>query len=125
MARRCVVCLLGGVTGFLAFSSSLGLEVIDPRAYDWLLRDDWRIHFLGWHLFRAGPWELPLGATPLLRAPVGSSVGLTDSIPILAALFAEGEAVGVLDYTRHRLAGKSHDQARQAVFQTISALVGQ
>ena len=74
----------GGLIGFIAFGSSLGLELINPGNVDWLLHGDWRIHFLGWHLFRHGPWTFPIGATPLLAAPVGSSVGLTDSIPLAA-----------------------------------------
>ena len=78
--------LAGGVIGLVAFASSLGLDLLDPRNVDWLLHGDWRIHFLGWHLFRHGPWTFPIGATPLLAAPIGSSVGLTDSIPIAAFL---------------------------------------
>ena len=79
--------LAGGLIGLVAFASSLGLEVLDPRNTEWLLHGDWRIHFLGWHMFRHGPWTWPIGATPLLASPVGSSVGLTDSIPLAAVLF--------------------------------------
>ena len=48
---------------------------------------DFRLHFLGWHLYRASPWTWPIGATPFQIWPVGSSIGLTDSIPIFAFLF--------------------------------------
>jgi hypothetical protein len=61
---------------------SLGPSVVDPTQYEWLMHADYALHFLGWHLYRYGPWTLPLGATPLLIAPIGSSIGLTDSIPI-------------------------------------------
>ena len=47
------------------------------------MHGDYGLHFLGWHLYRHGPWTLPVGATPLLIAPIGSSIGLTDSIPIV------------------------------------------
>ncbi len=78
---------LGGLVGCVAFASSLGLVLADPRRYEWLLRGDWAVHFLGWHLFRRGPWTWPLGASPLLGWPVGTSVGLTDSLPVFAIPF--------------------------------------
>ncbi len=48
------------------------------------MHHDYRLHHLGWHLYRYGPWTFPLGATPLLIWPIGSSIGLTDSMPIVA-----------------------------------------
>jgi hypothetical protein len=49
------------------------------------MHHDYRLHHLGWHLYRNGPWTFPiLGATPLLIWPIGSSIGLTDSMPIVA-----------------------------------------
>lgn len=79
--------LAGGIIGLVAFACSLGFELLDPGNIDWLLHGDWGTHFLGWHLYRHGPWTLPLGATPLLAYPIGSSVALTDSIPVAAGLF--------------------------------------
>ncbi|MGQ0735337.1 MAG: DUF6311 domain-containing protein [Acidobacteriota bacterium] len=76
-----------GLLGALAMTACLGPSLVDPRYIDWLMHGDYRLHFLGWHLYRVGPWTLPLGATPLLIWPIGSSVGLTDSIPILSFLF--------------------------------------
>jgi hypothetical protein len=68
----------------VVMTAALGPSVVHPGNVDWLMRGDFSLHFLGWHLYRTGPWTLPLGATPLLIWPVGSSVGLTDSIPIAA-----------------------------------------
>jgi Family of unknown function (DUF6311) len=79
--------VLGGLAGFICYTNSFGLFVVDPRNYDWLLHGDWKIHFLGWVLYRHGPWTIPLGATPHLAWPIGTSVGLTDSIPIFAYIF--------------------------------------
>ena len=62
----------------------LGPSLVNPTNVDWLMHADYRLHFLGWHLYRGGPWTLPLGASPLLIWPIGSSVGLTDAIPIVA-----------------------------------------
>lgn len=46
---------------------------------------DWRIHFLGWHIFRGEPWSWPPGAlSGYLHAPSGTSIGYTDSIPLVA-----------------------------------------
>ncbi len=78
---------LGALLGFLTVAGTLGLSLVDPTEYEWLLHGDWNLHFLGWHLYRRGPWTFPIGATPLLAWPVGSSVGLTDSIPLAAILF--------------------------------------
>jgi hypothetical protein len=85
--RDTLTLLAGALLGVVAFATSLGLATVDPRFYEWLLHDDWGIHFLGWHLYRAGPWDVPVGATPLWRAPVGSSVGMTDSLPLVAMFF--------------------------------------
>lgn len=78
--------VVGGLLGGLAMTACLGPLVV-PTNYEWLMHGDYGLHFLGWHLYRHGPWTLPIGATPLLIWPVGSSIGLTDSIPILAFVF--------------------------------------
>src|SRR4029450_9307373 len=62
----------------------LGPSLVNPTNIDWLMHADYRLHFLGWHLYRHGPWTLPLGASPLPIWAVGSSIGLTDAIPIVA-----------------------------------------
>jgi hypothetical protein len=78
---------LGALIGLVSFAAGPGLGLANPTAYAWVLQGDWNTHFLGWHLFRHGPWTLPLGATPALAWPIGSSVGLTDSLPAAAFLF--------------------------------------
>jgi hypothetical protein len=59
---------------------------VNPGFIDWLMVGDWRIHFLGWHTYRGSAWQSPVGANPLFGYPVGTSVALTDSIPVLAIL---------------------------------------
>jgi hypothetical protein len=86
-ARPWLVPLLAGVLGAVLMTASLGVSIVDPTSTEWLMHADYRLHFLGFHLFRGGPWTLPLGAAPLLIWPIGSSVGLTDAIPILALPF--------------------------------------
>lgn len=84
---RWVVPAIAGLIGAVAFIASMGASNVHPGNIDWLMHADYRLHFLGWHLYRAGPWTWPIGATPLHIWPVGSSIGLTDSIPIFAFLF--------------------------------------
>jgi Family of unknown function (DUF6311) len=77
-----------GLVGLSVFAISIGFTLADPTRFGWVMYGgDPEIHFFGWHLFRRGPWQQPAGAVPLLRWPVGTSVGLTDSIPILAFAF--------------------------------------
>jgi hypothetical protein len=78
---------LGALFGFVSFAAGPGVGLANPTSYAWVLQGDWNTHFLGWHLFRHAPWTLPLGATPALAWPIGSSVGLTDSLPAAAFLF--------------------------------------
>ena len=86
-SRSWTVPLLAGLLGATGFTACLGPSQVDPTNIDWLMRGDFGLHFLGFHLYRHGPWTLPLGAAPLLIWPVGSSVGLTDAIPVLAFVF--------------------------------------
>jgi hypothetical protein len=78
---------IAAACGALIFAAALGPSLIDPENIDWLMRGDFALHFLGWHLYRTSPWEWPPGSTPNLIWPVGSSVGLTDSIPIASFFF--------------------------------------
>ncbi len=72
-------------TGLLAFHFSVGLSTIRPRIVDWLFAGpDSSANFIGWHLFRASQWEMPPGAVTAMGYPVGTSVALTDSIPLVA-----------------------------------------
>ena len=84
---RWVVPAMAGLVGAVALIASLGPSIVHPTNIDWLMHADYRLHFLGWHLYRASPWTLPIGATPLHIWPVGSSVGLTDSMPVASVFF--------------------------------------
>jgi hypothetical protein len=78
---------IAGLVGAVAFAIALGPPLVNPTNIDWLMHGDFALHFLGWHLYRHGPWTMPIGETPLLIWPIGSSIGLTDSIPIAAFVF--------------------------------------
>jgi hypothetical protein len=77
--------MFGGLIGLFVFEASFGLALANPRNIDWLLYGgDPTVHFLGWHMYRAEPWTFPLGRTISFQYPFGTSIGLTDSIPLLA-----------------------------------------
>ena len=69
------------------------LNGLDPRDVNWLLpfwhgAIDSAAHYLGWEYFRSAPIvQWPLGRTPNLGPGLGSSISMTDSIPLMAFLF--------------------------------------
>ena len=65
------------------FAWIAGSRVLDPTSIDWLMKGDWVPHYFGWHYFRIEPWHWPPGAVHGYYAPLGSSIGLTDSIPLV------------------------------------------
>jgi hypothetical protein len=82
----------GGLAGALFFWWIAGWRVINPMEFAWLMKLDWRINFLGWHLFRNDPWRLPPGTIEGYLAGEGTTIGLTDSIPLAALLLKPFDA---------------------------------
>jgi hypothetical protein len=76
--------LLGALVGASFFVWIAGARILSPISVLWTLKSDWRVHFLGWHLFRHEPWQWPPGRLDGYYAPIGTAVGLTDSIPLAA-----------------------------------------
>ncbi len=64
-----------------------GARLVNPFDVETLLIDDWSTHLLGWLFFRHEPFHLPFGRIDGLLHPVGTTVGYTDSIPWMAAVF--------------------------------------
>ncbi len=83
---------LGAVAGAAFFVWIAGLRPIDPREIGWLMRYDWPVHFFGWHFFRQESWHVPPGLIAGFYAPAGTSIGFTDSIPLMAFLLRPIEA---------------------------------
>jgi hypothetical protein len=79
-----------GVFFYWYFSRFHGLN---PTDADWLLpfwngNIDAATHYLGWEYFRSAPiFQWPLGKTPNLGPGPGSSIAMTDSIPLMAFIF--------------------------------------
>lgn len=76
--------LAGALAGALFFILIFGFEHLSPGNIAHLMRGDPAQHFLGWQFFRADAWRFPPGAIRNFGAPEGTSIGFTDSIPLLA-----------------------------------------
>jgi hypothetical protein len=75
--------LAGAAIGAAFFAWIAGTRILDPISIDWLMKGDWVPHYFGWHYFRHEPWHWPPGAVHGYYAPLGTSIGLTDSIPLV------------------------------------------
>lgn len=73
----------------LVFHINYGIEVVFPSSTNWIMSayQDWGQHYLGWAYFREEPWTFPLGHINNFNYPAGTTVGYTDSIPLLAVIF--------------------------------------
>jgi hypothetical protein len=79
--------LLAAGVGLGWFVHVAGPQALNPVNHGWVLTgEDWSIHALGWWFFRNEPWALPLGRLDGLMYPAGTTVGFTDSIPLVAVL---------------------------------------
>jgi hypothetical protein len=99
-ARQYTSSALAAVIGIVVFARSVGLGVIDATRLDWIFLGgiDPSFHFAGWHMFRYEPWTFPLGAVHSFGYPVGTSIALTDSIPIFALPFKAATALLPSDF---------------------------
>lgn len=83
------VWVLATIAAILVFHISYGLSSLLPADINWLMtaRHDWGTHYLGWAFYKNEPWHFPLGRVDGYNYPVGTNVGYTDSIPLLAIFF--------------------------------------
>ncbi len=79
--------VLGAIVGALFFLWLAGTRGIDPTEVGWAMKYDWATHYFGWKYFRNEPWQWPPGTVSGYNAPIGTAIGLTDSLPLLAYLF--------------------------------------
>ncbi len=73
---------LAGVA-WLAWNAG-GLALAAPGNVGWLMGSDWGASYVGWLFFRSAPLALPLGANPLYPFAIGSTLGFSDSLPLVA-----------------------------------------
>ncbi len=81
--------LFSGAAVVIVFHVCYGLQVLLPTNVSWLLTamHDWGTHYLGWYFYRGEAWRFPLGDVSAYFHPIGTNVGFTDSIPLLALFF--------------------------------------
>ncbi len=76
-----------GAMGFVLFLLRFPANILSPTNLEWVYsRPDPSMFHLGWRFFREAPLQIPPGAVPGYLWPAGSSVALTDSIPLVAFL---------------------------------------
>lgn len=73
--------------GAVSFYLVVGLSPLNPTNISWLNGHDPSMHYLGWAFFRNTDWAWPLGLNPAHGLAIGSSIVLSDCIPILAFAF--------------------------------------
>jgi hypothetical protein len=76
----------GAVVGAAFLVWMAGVALLDPTRIEWLMKLDWVPHYFGWFYFRTEPWQWPPGTIRGYYAPLGTSIGLTDAIPLAAYL---------------------------------------
>lgn len=81
--------LLSFIAVLVFFQLNMGLRIVIPTNVSWLMtiKTDWNTHYLGWFFYRNEPWQFPLGKVSNYFYPVGTNVGFTDSIPLMAIFF--------------------------------------
>jgi hypothetical protein len=58
--------------------------VLDPRERGWLMRGDSAQHLVAWSFYAREPWGWPPAAIERWPAPLGTTIGLADAIPLVA-----------------------------------------
>ncbi len=92
--RRQVPALAAAMFGLAWFGYVAGgLKIVTPAKMDWLFVSDWGAHQVGWLFFRGDRWSFPLGSVHSVLYPVGSTLGYSDSIPLLGII---GKILGPL-----------------------------
>jgi hypothetical protein len=76
---------LGALLGLACFLVCFGTTILDPRNVGWLMKKgDTPQALIAGLYFLNSPWEWPWGANSSLGMEVATSIGFTDSLPILA-----------------------------------------
>ncbi|MBL8139372.1 MAG: hypothetical protein JNL48_22295 [Acidobacteria bacterium] len=74
----------GGLIGAALFVAVLGTAIVRPSNLGWTMRHDLQTYVLAWTHFRHEPWRWPPGRIDGIGHPVGTSIGNTDAIPVVA-----------------------------------------
>ena len=74
----------GGLLGAALFVAVFGTAMVRPSNLGWTMRHDLQTYVLAWTHFRHEPWHWPPGRIDGVGHPVGTSIGNTDAIPVVA-----------------------------------------
>jgi len=58
--------------------------VLDPRERGWLMHGDSAQHLVAWSFYAREPWHWPPASIERWPAPLGTTIGLADAIPLVA-----------------------------------------
>ena len=74
--------------GLMGFFLVAGVSILNVQNIAWLGGAlDPAQHYLGWALYRNGPWTFPVGLNPHNGLEFSNSIVFSDSLPLLAILF--------------------------------------
>ena len=73
--------------GMIGFGLVIGLPPLNVQNIAWLAKGDPLFNYVGWEIFRQGPWTNPIGLNPNYGLEFSSSIVYSDSIPLLAIFF--------------------------------------
>lgn len=73
--------------GLIGFFLVAGIDILNVQNIAWLGGAlDPAQHYLGWALYRNGPWTFPMGLNPHNGLDFSNSIVFSDSLPLLAML---------------------------------------
>jgi hypothetical protein len=72
--------------GFVWFLETGGGPTLNPSHTALIMSGDWMQHWFGWLMFRREAWTFPFGTISGLAYPIGTSIGYTDSNPLVSLL---------------------------------------
>lgn len=75
------------VSVLIVYHFKLSLSLLWPTNNSLMFSGDWAQHYLSWEMFRALPWQFPLGTLTNYFYPLATNIGYTDAIPLFAFLF--------------------------------------
>lgn len=72
----------------IIFHFAYNLRTLNPTNINWLMSayHDWGTHYLGWAFYKDEPWTFPIGKIQNYNFPIGTNIGFTDSIPLMALI---------------------------------------
>jgi hypothetical protein len=72
------------ILGGTLFLTVFGRPLLDPSNIGWLMRHDSQTYYLAFEHFRREAWQWPPGVITGIGYPIGTSIGNTDAIPLVA-----------------------------------------